>query len=94
VAPVIGRVPLEPYAVTGQEIETELKRMLPPDVEERVHFEILARKGNVGPRKYSEQFKNWVWTRSRYQREAGKGCDASSSAALPKRWCVNLHVQT
>jgi len=33
--------------VTGHEIKTELKRMLPRHLEERVQFELLARKGNA-----------------------------------------------
>lgn len=47
VAPVIGGVPLEPYAVTGHEVKAELARMLPRHSEDRVKFELLARKGDA-----------------------------------------------
>ncbi|MGO9061002.1 MAG: universal stress protein [Candidatus Binataceae bacterium] len=47
VAPVIGRVPLEPYAVTGHEVKAELERLIPRPAESGVQFELLARKGDA-----------------------------------------------
>ena len=45
VAPVIGGVPIEPYAVTGSDVKAEIEQMLPPQREPGVDLRILARKG-------------------------------------------------
>ncbi|HXR36719.1 MAG TPA: universal stress protein [Candidatus Binataceae bacterium] len=47
VAPVIGGVPIEPYAVTGSDVKAEIEQMLPPQAERAVIFQVLARKGNA-----------------------------------------------
>jgi len=47
VAPVLGRVPLEPYGVTRHDVEVELRQMIPSPAPDRVRFEALARKGNA-----------------------------------------------
>ncbi len=47
VAPVIGKVPLEPYAVTGHDVKAELERLVARTAESGVQFELLARKGDA-----------------------------------------------
>jgi nucleotide-binding universal stress UspA family protein len=46
VAPVIGGVPIEPYAVTGSDVKAEIEQMLPPQAERGLNYQVLARKGN------------------------------------------------
>jgi universal stress protein A len=46
--PVVAGVPLEPHGVTGHDIETELRQMIPSHTQGQLRFEVIARKGNPG----------------------------------------------
>jgi nucleotide-binding universal stress UspA family protein len=45
-APALAGVPLEPYPVTGHDVEVELKQMIAGQARGQVRFELRARKGN------------------------------------------------